>query len=67
MAYFIETEIKKWLELLVNSVDMFASDAGEYFRILYSELSPKELSEKYRKNTVVVSVSCWFMYLSCMC
>ena len=52
----IETEIKKWLELLVNNVDMFASDAGEFFKILCNELSPKELSEKYR-NTVAVSVS----------
>ena len=64
MAYFIETEIKKWLELLVNSVDMFASNAGEYFKILYSELSPKELGEMYRKDTVAVSVSYLFIYLA---
>ena len=57
MAYVIETEIKKWLELLVSNVDMFASDAGEFFKILYNELSPKELSKKFRKDTVTVSVS----------
>lgn len=58
MAYVIkaETEIKKWLELLVINVDMFASDAAEYFKILCKELSPKELSDKYR-NTVAISVS----------
>ena len=55
-AHVIETEIIKWLELLVNSVDMFAKDAVDDFKLLYSELSPKELSEKYR-NTVAISVS----------
>ena len=55
-AHIIETEIIKWLELLVNSVDMSASDAVDDFNLLYNELSPKELSAKYR-NTVAVSVS----------
>lgn len=56
MADVIETEIKKWLELLVNSVDMFAINAAEYFKVLHYQLSPKELSEKY-SSTIGTLVS----------
>ena len=55
-AHIIETEIIKWLELLVSAVDMFAEDAVDFLKLLYDELSPKELGAKYR-NTVAVSVS----------
>ena len=55
-ARIIETEIIKWLELLVSGVDMFARDAVDYFKLLYNELSPKELRAKYG-NTVALSVS----------
>ena len=61
MAYIIETEIEKWLELLVDSVDMFASNAVEYFKMLYTELSPRELHIKFG-NVVVHSVSYRFIH-----
>ena len=41
---------------MVSGVDMFARDAVDYFKLLYNELSPKELRAKYG-NTVAVSVS----------
>lgn len=41
---------------MVSGVDMFARDAVDYFKLLYNELSPKELRAKYG-NTVALSVS----------
>ena len=61
IAYIIQTEIEKWLELLVNSVDMFASNAAEYFKVLYTELS-RELRVKFR-SVVAQSVSYIFYIL----
>ena len=52
MVHVIETEIKKWLELLVKSVDMFASNAAEYFKVLHNQPSAKE-----QRSTVSVLVS----------
>ena len=48
MAHVIETEIIKWLQMLVNGVNMFASNAADYFKVLLNQLSPEELSTKYR-------------------
>ena len=49
----IGIEIQKWMELLVNSVNMKAGDAVQYFRELKST---KALGKKYTK-TLTASVS----------
>ena len=49
----IEIEIQKWMELLVNSVDMKAGDAVQYYKALRST---KALGKKYAK-TLTASVS----------
>lgn len=49
----IGIEIKKWMELLVNSVDIKASEAVQYFKELKST---KALGKKYNK-TLTASVS----------
>ena len=36
MADIIGTEITKWIELLVNNIDMFADDAIQYLKELQS-------------------------------
>ena len=38
MADVLVNEIKKWLELLVDSIDMFADDAVQYLRELRSHV-----------------------------
>ena len=49
----IEIEIKKWIELLVNNIDMSANDAVQYFKILRSDGA---LGKRHNK-TVAASVS----------
>lgn len=49
----IDSEIKKWIELLVNSVDMSANDAVLYFNELCSH---KELGKNYNR-IITASVS----------
>ena len=49
----IEIEIQKWMELLVNSIDMKGSGAVQYYRELRST---KALGKKYNK-IVTTSVS----------
>ena len=49
----IGIEIQKWMELLINSVDMKASDAVQYYKELRST---KALGKKYSK-TLTSSVS----------
>ena len=43
----IGIEIQKWMELLINSVDMRAGDAVQYFQEIRSN---KALSKKYNKT-----------------
>ena len=57
----IGIEIKKWIELLVNSVNMKAGDAVQYFKELKSN---KAFGKKYNKIlTASVSRSdyVWFI------
>ena len=49
----IEIEIKKWIELLVNNIDMSANDAVQYFKELRSDGA---LGKKHNR-TVTASVS----------
>ena len=50
MADVIETEIAKWIELLVNNINMFADDAALYLRELRSHV-------KFDKKIIGASVS----------
>ena len=50
MADVIETEIAKWIELLVNNINMFADDAALYLRVLRSHV-------KLDKKIIGASVS----------
>ena len=49
----IEIEIKKWMELLINSVDMKSGDAVRYYQEIRSN---KALGKKYNR-TLTTSVS----------
>ena len=49
----IGIEIKKWMELLVNSVDMRAGDAVQYFK----ELKPTKAFGKAYNKALTASVS----------
>jgi len=55
-ADIIESEIQKWIELLVNNINMFANDAVQYFKALQFQ---KGLDKKYNRN-VFASVSKYF-------
>ena len=52
----VHKQIEKWLEILVNSVDIYSSDAVEYFTLLKQDLRPVQLSKKFKlKVTSYVS------------
>ena len=53
MVDVVEAEIKKWIELLINNVNMSANDAVQYFKELRSH---KGLGKDYNK-IITASVS----------
>ena len=53
MADIIGTEITKWIELLVNNIDMFADDAVRYLKELRSH---SRIDKTYQK-IITASVS----------
>ena len=60
----VEVEITKWIELLVNSIDMSAHDAVQYFKELKSE---KAFGKKYNRiATASVSELCLQQIVECI-
>ena len=53
MADIIGTEITRWIELLVNNIDMFADDAVWYLK----ELRSHSRIDKTYQRIITVSVS----------
>ena len=53
MADIIGTEIKRWIELLVSNIDMFADDAVRYLKELQSH---SRIDRTYQK-IITASVS----------
>ena len=52
----VHKEIENWLEMLVNSIDIYSSDVVKYFTLLRQELRPVQLSKKFKtKVTTFVS------------
>jgi len=47
----VNAQIKKWLEMLVDHVDMWADDVLTYFTLLCQDLRPVQLSTKF-KHTI---------------
>ena len=52
----VHTEIQKWLEMLLDHVDIRAGDAVNYFILLRQELRPVQLSKMF-KGTINTRVS----------
>ena len=52
----VHKEIEKWLEMLVNSVDIYSGDAVKYFDLLRKDIRPVQLSKTFKlKVTSFVS------------
>jgi len=46
----VHSEIEKWLEILVNNVDIQSSDAVKFFNLLRQDLRPVQLSRKFKSK-----------------
>jgi len=57
----VHTEIQKWLDMLVDNVDIGADDAVKYFILLRTNLRPAQLA-KLSKVKVTARVSLYFVW-----
>ena len=46
----VNTEIQKWLEILVDNVDMRAGDVIKYLNFLRQNLRPVQLNAKFKQT-----------------